>query len=589
MALLAPDPLTQLAFSVYENPGVFALLLGSGLSRAADIPTGWEITLDLVRRVAAAKGVTDQQDWAAWHRLETGEEPNYSVLLEELASSPEERRAILNRYIEPSVEDREAGRKTPTKAHYAVADLVRTGFVRVIVTTNFDRLIETALRERGIEPTVVASRDALRGAEPLTHTRCYVLKLHGDYKDARILNTDAELSSYPSEYDQLLDRIFDEHGLILAGWSGAWDHALRRAMLRAPTRRYSTFWAARGELTDGAKELVDHRKARVLSIDEADTFFHGLRTRVEALEQTHRQSPLTADLAMSSAKRFLARPEHRIQLGELVGEHTARMLAAIEAADMPTQGSFTKEEYVRRLARYEAASEVLAKVVGVLGRWGEGPELTHVIEAIEVQYAAAQESHGGLVIWLNIRAYPAVLLFTAYALGLVRASRWETLNDLFQAEIARDHRGGKRVVEDLFANAWDGSNRDYWRQLEGYERRHTPFSDYQCQLFSDWAASFAPLTPDFELLFERFELLASLAYLQPQTADELQLANSQGHGSWLPFGRVAWDSGRRERLFEWLRSERGRADILAAGFCRGDPAHLDLGLERLAYVGSRLW
>lgn len=48
MALLAPDPLTQLAFSVYENPGVFALLLGSGLSRAADIPTGWEITLDLV-------------------------------------------------------------------------------------------------------------------------------------------------------------------------------------------------------------------------------------------------------------------------------------------------------------------------------------------------------------------------------------------------------------------------------------------------------------------------------------------------------------------------------------------------------------
>jgi hypothetical protein len=44
------DPITALAFSVFENKGVYAVLLGSGLSRAARVPTGWEITLDLVRR-----------------------------------------------------------------------------------------------------------------------------------------------------------------------------------------------------------------------------------------------------------------------------------------------------------------------------------------------------------------------------------------------------------------------------------------------------------------------------------------------------------------------------------------------------------
>ena len=57
MTLLKNDPITQLGFSVYENKGVFAVLLGSGLSRTAEIPTGWEITLDLVRRVATAQGV----------------------------------------------------------------------------------------------------------------------------------------------------------------------------------------------------------------------------------------------------------------------------------------------------------------------------------------------------------------------------------------------------------------------------------------------------------------------------------------------------------------------------------------------------
>jgi hypothetical protein len=44
MSLLSNDPLTQLAFSVFENKGVYAVLVGSGLSRAAEIPTGWEIT-----------------------------------------------------------------------------------------------------------------------------------------------------------------------------------------------------------------------------------------------------------------------------------------------------------------------------------------------------------------------------------------------------------------------------------------------------------------------------------------------------------------------------------------------------------------
>jgi hypothetical protein len=130
---------TQLAFSLLENKGVFAVLLGSGVSRAAQIPTGWEITLDLVRRVATAQGIAEQPDWAAWYREKTGWEPNYSTLLEELALSAEERRSILHSYIEPNEQDRLEKRKIPTEAHRSLADLVATGHIRLIITTNFDR------------------------------------------------------------------------------------------------------------------------------------------------------------------------------------------------------------------------------------------------------------------------------------------------------------------------------------------------------------------------------------------------------------------------------------------------------------------
>ncbi|MDE0480906.1 MAG: hypothetical protein OXI13_14930, partial [Gammaproteobacteria bacterium] len=172
------DAITRLAFSIYENPGVYALLLGSGLSRAAGIPTGWEITLDLIRRVALAQGETDQSDWAAWYREKFGDELNYSDLIAQLGLTPHERRAILDGYIEPTEEDLNECRKTPTKAHEAIADLVHSGSVRVIATTNFDRMLENALRARGTEPTVLDSADAIQGAEPLVHSRCYLVLVH---------------------------------------------------------------------------------------------------------------------------------------------------------------------------------------------------------------------------------------------------------------------------------------------------------------------------------------------------------------------------------------------------------------------------
>ncbi len=349
MALLNNDPMTQLAFSVYENKGVFAVLIGSGLSRSAEIPTGWEITLDLIRRVAIAQGVAEQSDWAAWYRDKTGGEPNYSSLLEEIASSPEERRSILHSYIEPTDADRDEGKKVPTSAHLAIAQLVRSGYIRVIITTNFDRLMENALREHGVEPTVISSIDALQGAEPLTHSQCYILKLHGDYKDARILNTDGELSTYPEEYNRLLDRIFDEHGLIVCGWSGEWDHALRSAILRAPNRRYATYWTTRNNLNNGADAIVENKRAKVICIANADDLFATLKQRIDTLEKTHRQNPLSTELLVSSAKRYLAKPEYRIQLDELFSLETERLLAQLESASLENHTPWTSIEFSERV------------------------------------------------------------------------------------------------------------------------------------------------------------------------------------------------------------------------------------------------
>lgn len=591
MTMLSGDSLTQLSFSVYENKGVFAVLLGSGLSHAAEIPTGWEITLDLIRRVALAQEVEEQADWGAWYRERTGQEPDYSALLEELASSPEERRSILHSYIEPTEEDRQEGRKIPTAAHYAIADLVRGGYIRVIVTTNFDRLMENALRERGIEPTVVASADALAGAEPLTHTACYVLKLHGDYKDARILNTEAELSSYPASYDVLLDRILDEHGLIVCGWSGEWDHALRAAILRAPNRRYSVFWAVRGNPGDGAQELINHRDARVIPITDADSFFSTLRQRVETLEQTHRQNPLGVELLVSSAKRLLTKPEYRIQLDELFTQETDRLLAQLDAPDLAPNAPWDQAEFRARVRRYEALTEPLASMAGVLGRWGDGSELPLVTDIIRTLYSQTEKIADGVIVYLNIRSYPAVLVFTACGLGLTRAGRWGALHGLFDAVIDRQHREPMRAIECLFLSAWKGAEDNAWKQIEGLQDRKTPLSDHLLGLFQKWHKRFNGLTPDFELLFERFEVLGSLAHLERHTKADIQQAlagNPQQAWAWMPVGRVGWHGRNADKLVTELQAEPTKAGLLEAGFAKGDSEFLDVFIQNFSRIGGRM-
>ncbi|PKO63216.1 MAG: hypothetical protein CVU24_00530 [Betaproteobacteria bacterium HGW-Betaproteobacteria-18] len=592
MAFLRNDPLTQLAFSIVENKGVFAVLIGSGLSRSANIPTGWEITLDLVRRVALSQGIEEQPDWAKWFRDTTGEEPNYSVLLESLATSPEERRSILHSYIEPDQSDREEGRKIPTPAHQAIASLVRSGHIRVIITTNFDRLMENALREYGVEPTVVSSVDALKGAEPFSHSQCYLLKLHGDYKDARILNTDSELNAYPKEYDSLLDRLFDEHGLIICGWSGEWDHALRAAFLRAPNRRYSVFWTTRDSLGVGAQELATHRRAKEIQITGADQFFSVLQQKVETLEQSRRQNPLSIELLINSAKRYIAKAEYRVQLDELFSQSTEQLLEKIDASNLACQVQWSQDEFRSRIQYYESVTEPLARMLGVLGRWGDGREFAMVLDIIRTLYGNAEKVANGLTVWLNMRSYPAVLAFTAYGLGLTRAQRWHDMHGLLSSTLFREHREPQKVVSTLFLWSWKGTENEVWKNIEGFSDRKTPLSDHLLNVMTEWKTSFVGVEPNFELMFDRFETLASLVSFEDNdeaSIDESIATNSGEILAWMPVGRVGWHTASYKALVQELESETTIVSLLKAGFAKNSRRFLQLFIANLGRYNKRMF
>lgn len=576
------DPELSAAFSLYANPKAFALLLGSGVSRAAMIPTGWEITLDLVRKIGRLQGAPEQADWAAWHQETFGEPPNYSKLLDQLSQGPDERRAIVHSYIEPTEADRQEGRRTATAAHRAIARLVADGFIRVIITTNFDRLLEEALREVGVEPTVIASDDAILGATPLIHCQCCIIKVHGDYLDTRIRNTDEELAGYSGPMNALLDRILDDHGLIVCGWSSDWDPALRAAIQRTPNRRYPLFWVSKGEPTALAADVIAGRGGKVVSADGADGFFSRLSERVALQRELQQPDPRSNALLVATAKKYVARPEHRVQLHDLLGQEAKRLLDVLPPADdVPNvQGA---PDFNRWVGRVESAVEPLAKLMIVLGRWGGDGELDLALRLIRARLEMPTVS--GFTNQIALREYPAILLASAFGLGAIAADRTAAVYRLYKQEVRSNGQAPQAFVREHFLDRWSGGQRDEWNLLAERQTQplRVPLSQHLHTLLGRWSADVLLDASEFEEAFARFELIGSLLYmLEDAKIEELKLARAsrtKGDWIWTPLGRTAFEDRRWEPVLNrWGHRDAHKELKLLAG---GDEELATLAVEHL--------
>jgi hypothetical protein len=371
------DPLTSLAFSVFSNKGVYALLLGSGISRTSRIPTGWEITLDLLRKLAEVSGETlsNDEELLFWYRKKYSVEPDYSVIIESIARTPAERQALLRGYFEPNEEEKEEGVKTPSKAHFAIARLISGGYFKVIVTTNFDRLLEQTLDSLETPYSVLSSPEQMSGAIPLRHAGATIIKIHGDYRSDRFKNTDKELSQYEESIDKMLDEVFDQYGLIVCGWSSDYDHALRTAIERTPSRRYSTYWTHISIFSEKAAVLIQNRNALTIKISGADQFFDELSEKVKALEDIDAAHPMSEKIAVATVKRYLPDPLAQIRLDDLIREETDRVVEAIQHEEFSasTYRRETVHQYdaEERGLKYWAICEKLLKLLCILAHWGE--------------------------------------------------------------------------------------------------------------------------------------------------------------------------------------------------------------------------
>jgi len=530
------DDKMSLTFSVRNNRGRYALLIGSGVSTGAGIPTGWAVVEDLLNKLVAAHGGDEPDDLFDWYKKKYGEEARYDDIIGELADSKEERRALLEDYFEASEEERDAGDKTPTDAHRAIAWLVDEGYVDVVITTNFDRLLERALEERDVTPVTVTGAESASGAEPLAHQDAIIVKVNGDYKETDIRNLASELGEYPDPLQEIIDEAFRKYGLIVCGWSAKWDDRLRQSLRSCETHRYSTYWCHRSGLSEEAESLIEQRSGNPVQINGAAPFFSELKERVQALEGAESGAPLTREVARERAKRYLPREERGIDLADLLKKETERVHEGVfdqerfPIADLPDDF-----EPVARLEEYEPVVETLCVAAITCGYWGQDTVNTGVrpvTRAVERLGSTPNVSRYSRMAD-RLRRYPGSLVMYGAGTAAVCSGHWDMVYALLEGATVRPHRHGaspgreseRPAAMDL--HPWRvGAGFGSSPEMAGIVGGPSGGNQVRTELKESLEALLKTPIPDhteYEQAFERFEILSDMALMDHQLRHEKEI------------------------------------------------------------------
>jgi O-acetyl-ADP-ribose deacetylase (regulator of RNase III) len=203
-------PVHEVIRRVGEAEGAFAAWIGAGLSLEAGIKAGADICSDIKTRLAEAAKASDPDSWAREHLDWDDPGRRYGRCLSALGNP-----AARIKYFRRIIRDVQ-----PSFSHHAITLLMRRGRIRKsCLTTNFDKLLEMAFAQQSVsEYQAIRSEDEQQywGYED----KYYVIKLHGDYDTANILNTDDEAIRIPKALQEISTRLLWRSGLLVLGSSG---------------------------------------------------------------------------------------------------------------------------------------------------------------------------------------------------------------------------------------------------------------------------------------------------------------------------------------------------------------------------------
>jgi len=187
--------------------------------------------------------------------------------------------------------------------------------------------------------------------------------------------------------------------------------------------------------------------------------------------------------------------------------------------------------------------------------------------------ARSIQAAGGMVAWIELKAYPAILAFYAAGLGAMSANRHRLIKRLFAQTLPHNGISAVRSLLPLIALP-ETLRVNIWTAVYSANNRVTPVSEHLFNLMKEDLREFAGSIEDFEWLFDQFEILCALSYVDASIAfDEDPSAAER----WFPVGRFSrhksYYDERIKGVDNWVTqaaTERDNWPPIAAGMFSGD-------------------
>jgi tetratricopeptide (TPR) repeat protein len=193
-------------------------------------------------------------------------------------------------YIESLIEGKE-----PSFGYMILANLIYEGYLKTIITTNFDDLIYIACTTFTQTRPVVYSLGGFATEMSITGNRPRILKLHGDYlySDLRNIETDFQKDKklilksqnnktrQDSNMQKEVEEIFRNYdGIIVVGYGGA-DSSIINLLKEIP-RGKIIYWCYRSgdKVNENVKQIVSDEGRHLVSITGFDELMDKIRQKV---------------------------------------------------------------------------------------------------------------------------------------------------------------------------------------------------------------------------------------------------------------------------------------------------------------------
>ncbi|MEM7706691.1 MAG: caspase family protein [Pseudomonadota bacterium] len=275
--------------------------------------------------------------------------------------------------------------------------------------------------------------------------------------------------------------------------------------------------------------------------------------RLVVLPQAEPDSgPVDSPSKVERCKQLLAEESSSISLHDFVISEVKSFLLGTSVEVFPVNGSFSQDEFLDRMSRYEEVGSDLAVLSACLAYWAKESHFP-ILQKLFARIIDGLNVNDGLVVWLSLRWYPIIKAFYCAGIAAIDGKRYDSLFHLFGARVQVSKTGNEDLL--LAKAVSDGvlelTRSEVFKHIPGHERQYVPMSEYLFKELQPKLDEALFVGKAYETSFEEFEVLFALAVADFHKQNDETI--------WGPIGRFGWKhKSRRNGPFDRILNEAER-------------------------------